>query len=131
MPAWLYYLMGSQDFHSTYKILFVVHLKHFGICHSVNVKPMWNNLLHAHPDSACWLSLSVCVWVCVCVWILQSLRNNFIRMANNNKTLQWRELWKNERVLFSKQLKYDLRKIIVFPFQPHFDQCGEGLSLLQ
>jgi hypothetical protein len=41
--------MAFPDFHSTYKILFVVSLKHSRFLSSANVKPMPNDQLHAGP----------------------------------------------------------------------------------
>jgi hypothetical protein len=39
MPARLHYLMGFQDFHTTYEILFAVLLKHSNLGPSADVKP--------------------------------------------------------------------------------------------
>ncbi len=45
--AWLYHIVGSLDFHHTYKNIFTVHLKHFNFWPSADVKHVSNDLVHA------------------------------------------------------------------------------------
>ncbi len=46
IPAWLYSILGLQVFHSSYKILFVVHFNHSRFWSSAHVNPTVNDLVH-------------------------------------------------------------------------------------
>jgi hypothetical protein len=51
--------MGLLNFHSTYKIVFVVHLKCSSFWHLADVKPRSSDLVHARLRQ-CMFALSLC-----------------------------------------------------------------------
>ncbi len=52
--------MGLLDFHSIYKILFAVHLKHSSFWPSADVKHASNDVVH-EATWQCMFALSVCI----------------------------------------------------------------------
>ena len=60
MLLWLYDIKGLIDFHSTYKILFAVHLKHSSVVPAADPTPVSNYLAHAMPR-VCMFALSMCI----------------------------------------------------------------------
>jgi len=78
--------MGLQDFHGTFKLLFVVYLKYTGYWPSADVKLMSNDLMHAM-HLQCMIAFSFMYTLIAMVWPLMRPRRYIQKETATSNTI--------------------------------------------